>query len=145
MEDDEQRPTEAMAVPPVHELDDPGGERDPFAVDPSALTHGTNVGGYIIDGELGRGGMGVVYSATHPVIGKRAAIKVLKPSLSNNPATVERFIQEARSVNAIGHPNIVDIFDFDVLPDGRRFLVMDLLEGESLIDRLKRTGPIPLA
>ena len=135
MEDDEQRPTEAMAVPPVHE------EHDPFAVDSTALAHGTDVGGYIIDGELGRGGMGVVYSATHPVIGKRAAIKVLKPSLSNNPATVERFIQEARSVNAIGHPNIVDIFDFDVLPDGRRFLVMDLLDGESLRKRVKR-GPL---
>ena len=49
--------------------------------------------------------------ARHPVIGKRAAIKVLKPSLSNNPATIERFLQEARSVNQIGHPNIVDIFD----------------------------------
>src|SRR5439155_21894604 len=96
------------------------------------------VGGYVIDGELGRGGMGVVYAATHPVIGKRAAIKVLKPSLSNNPATVERFLQEARSVNQIGHPGIVDIFAFGSLPDGRRYLVMDLLEGESLRTRVKR-------
>src|SRR5689334_20412618 len=87
--------------------------------------------------------MGVVFSATHPMIGKRAAIKVLKPSLSNNPATVERFIQEARSVNQIGHPNIVDIFAFDTLPDGRRYLVMDLLEGESLRQRIKR-GPLPI-
>src|SRR5439155_22687699 len=101
------------------------------------------VGGYVIDGELGRGGMGVVSSPTHPVIGKRAAIKVLKPSLSNNPATVERFIQEARSVNQIGHPNIVDIFAFDQLPDGRSYLVMDLLEGESLRKRVKR-GPLPV-
>ena len=101
---------------------------------------GTDVGGYIIDGELGRGGMGIVFSATHPVIGKRAAIKVLKPSLSNNPATVERFVQEARSVNQIGHPNIVDIFAFGKLPDGRSYLVMDLLVGESLRKRVKRSA-----
>src|SRR5512144_161168 len=87
--------------------------------------------------------MGVVYSATHPVIGKRAAIKVIKPSLSNNPATVERFVQEARSVNQIGHPNIVDIFALGVLPDGRSYLIMDLLIGESLRKRVKR-GPLPL-
>jgi eukaryotic-like serine/threonine-protein kinase len=105
---------------------------------------GVDVGGYVIDGELGRGGMGVVFSATHPMIGKRAAIKVLKPSLSNNPATVERFVQEARSVNQIGHPNIVDIFAFGKLPDGRSYLVMDLLEGESLRKRVKR-GPLTIA
>jgi|GEM_PF-1517066 len=134
-----------MAVPPVH--DEPvafEAANDAAADEPGSfeLVAGTDVGGYVIDGELGRGGMGVVYSARHPIIGKRAAIKVLKPSLSNNPATIERFIQEARSVNAIGHPNIVDIFDFDMLPDGRRYLVMDLLEGESLRKRIKR-GPLP--
>lgn len=128
-----------MAIPPVHDLGIPSVEEDV----PLTLEPGVDVGGYVIDGELGRGGMGVVYSAKHPVIGKRAAIKVLKPALSNNPATIERFIQEARSVNAIGHPNIVDIFAFDVLPDGRRFLVMDLLDGESLRKRVKR-GPLPL-
>jgi len=129
-----------MAVPPVHEEPvAPGQIAEPGSFE---LVAGTDVGGYVIDGELGRGGMGVVYSARHPIIGKRAAIKVLKPSLSNNPATIERFIQEARSVNAIGHPNIVDIFDFDMLPDGRRYLVMDLLEGESLRKRIKR-GALP--
>jgi serine/threonine protein kinase len=137
---DEGRPTEAMDVMSVHESE-PALVIEEVPHGLHELLPGTNAGGYIIDGELGRGGMGVVYSAKHPVIGKRAAIKVLKPSLSNNPATIERFIQEARSVNAIGHPNIVDIFDFDVLPDGRRFLVMDLLEGESLRKRVKR-GPL---
>jgi len=128
-------------VPPVHE--EPVAPGHAIAEPGSfELVAGTDVGGYVIDGELGRGGMGVVYSARHPIIGKRAAIKVLKPSLSNNPATIERFIQEARSVNAIGHPNIVDIFDFDMLPDGRRYLVMDLLEGESLRKRIKR-GALP--
>src|SRR5262245_10322809 len=88
--------------------------------------------------------MGVVYAATHPMIGKRAAIKVIKLSLSNNPASVERFVQEARAVNQIGHPNIVDIFAFGRLPDGRSYMVMDLLEGESLRKRVKR-GPLTLA
>jgi serine/threonine-protein kinase len=99
---------------------------------------GTDVGGYVIERELGRGGMGVVYAATHPMIGKRAAIKVLNPELSENPGTVERFVQEARSVNQIGHHGIVDIFAFGSLPDGRHYLVMDLLEGEPLRKRVKR-------
>jgi eukaryotic-like serine/threonine-protein kinase len=132
VQDEDDRKTEAMAVPPVHE---PGGEL-------IEVCAGTAIGEYVVDGELGHGGMGVVYSATHPVIGKRAAIKVLKSS--SNPAAVERFIQEARAVNQIGHPNIVDIFDFAQLPDGRRYLVMDLLVGESLRARVKR-GPLPVA
>src|SRR3954467_4969076 len=96
---------------------------------------GTEVGGYVIDGELGHGGMGVVYAATHPVIGKRAAIKVLRAEMSRDPERVERFINEARAVNQIGHPNIVDIFAFGTLQDGRSYCVMDLLVGESLRTR----------
>src|ERR1051325_8164143 len=98
---------------------------------------GTEVGGYIIDGELGHGGMGVVYSATHPGIGKRAAIKILGLYRSASPIAVERFIQEARAVNQIGHPNIIDIFAYGALPDGRAYHVMDLLVGESLRHRLR--------
>ena len=132
VDEEDSRPTEAMAVPPSHE---PTG--DLMVIGP-----GTMIGEYVVDGELGHGGMGVVYSATHPIIGKRAAIKVLKSS--SNPAAVERFVQEARAVNQIGHPNIVDIFDFAQLPDGRRYLVMDLLDGEPLRARVKR-GPVPAA
>jgi serine/threonine protein kinase len=105
------------------------------------LAEGTDIEGYVIDGILGKGGMGVVYSATHKVIGKRAAIKVLRSEVSQNPTTVERFIQEARAVNLIGHPNIIDIFDFGRLPDGRAFHLMDLMVGESLRKRLRR-GPL---
>jgi serine/threonine protein kinase len=82
--------------------------------------------------------MGVVYSATHPVIRKRAAIKILRPDVSQVPIAVERFIQEARAVNQIGHPNIIDIFAYGALPDGRAYHVMDLLVGESLRRRLQR-------
>ncbi len=118
--------------------DSPPGEDD------AATLIGADVGGYVVERELGRGGMGVVYAATHPMIGKRAAIKILKHSLSRNPATVERFLQEARSVNQIGHPNIVDIFAFGTLDDGRSYLVMDLLQGEPLRKRIKRAA-IPIA
>ena len=113
-----------------------GPDDDPIGMQ---VGPGTEVGGYIIDGELGHGGMGVVYSATHPVIGKRAAIKILRLDVSRSPIAVERFIQEARAVNQIGHPNIIDIFAYGALPDGRAYHVMDLLIGESLRRRLKRS------
>jgi serine/threonine protein kinase len=126
---DDERPTDAIDVPIV--------EEDTNVTD-EQLGPGFDVGGYIIDGELGHGGMGVVYSATHPVIGKRAAIKVLRPELSKDPSAVERFVNEARAVNQIGHPNIVDIFAIGTLIDGRSYYVMDLLVGETLRMRLKR-------
>jgi len=107
-------------------------------VDPGVLAPGMMVGEYRVEGRVGEGGMGVVYSCVHPVIAKRAAIKVLHPALSVNQDAVERFIQEARSVNQIGHPNIVDIFAFGTLPDGRNYFVMELLRGASLRDRIKR-------
>jgi len=121
------------------------GVPEDTTVTEARLGPGTEVGGYVVDGELGHGGMGVVYSATHPLIGKRAAVKVLKPELSKEPAAVERFVREARAVNQIGHPNIVDIYDFGVLPDGRSYYLMDLLAGEPLRARLKRTGALHIS
>ena len=103
-----------------------------------ALAPGAMVGEYQIEGVLGEGGMGVVYAAIHPVIAKRAAVKVLKPELSVNRDMVERFVQEARAVNQIGHPNIIDIFAFGALADGRSYFVMERLRGESLGERLGR-------
>ena len=84
--------------------------------------------------------MGSVYAAVQPVIGKRVAIKVLAPHIASNPELVRRFVDEARAVNQIGHPNIVDIFSFGWLPDGRHYFVMEFLDGQSLADRIKR-GP----
>ncbi|HEY5920270.1 MAG TPA: serine/threonine-protein kinase [Kofleriaceae bacterium] len=152
MRDDDERPTDAHDAVAAHgpEMEGdgftpaPGDDDDGdtiTTVENDRLEAGTDVGGYLIDGVLGQGGMGTVYSATHPVIGKRAAIKVLKPELSKTPAAVERFVLEARAVNQIGHPNIVDIFAFGALPDGRSYYVMDLLVGESLRAKLKR-GPL---
>jgi eukaryotic-like serine/threonine-protein kinase len=110
------------------------------------LAPGTLVGEYRVEQELGRGGMGVVYAARHPVIGKRVAIKVLASQLCNDPALVRRFVDEARAVNKIGHQNIVDIFAFGQLggPNHpRHYFVMEYLDGETLAARLAREPGIP--
>ena len=80
-------------------------------------------------GQARRGGFGAVFRAVHPVIGKHAAIKVLSRQFSANPQRVSRFIAEARAVNQIRHRNIIDIFAFGQLPDGRQYYVMELLDG----------------
>jgi eukaryotic-like serine/threonine-protein kinase len=98
------------------------------------------VGEYRVQRKIGEGGMGSVYSAIQPVIGKRVAIKVLAQHIASNPELVRRFVDEARAVNKIGHPNIVDIFSFGWLPDKRHYFAMEFLDGLSLADRLKR-GP----
>jgi serine/threonine-protein kinase len=94
---------------------------------------------------LGEGGMGRVYEGAHVNINKRVAIKVLRPELVENAATVARFRQEARSASAIGHDNIVAMEDFATLPDGTVYLAMEYLDGESLGDRMRRPPPLPLA
>src|SRR5215470_5789642 len=107
------------------------------------LDAGQMVGEFEVGKMLAVGGMGVIYSATHPVIGKRAAIKVLHPRLCDDQEAVERFLIEARAANQIGHPNIVDIFAFGVLSDGRSYMAMEWLPGESLAQRIER-GPLTL-
>ncbi|HET6612424.1 MAG TPA: protein kinase [Kofleriaceae bacterium] len=107
----------------------------------TAFAPGAQVGEYTIVGPLGEGGMAEVYAAIHPIIHKRAAVKVIRPELCANPEAVERFIREARAANAIGHPNIVDVFAFGTLADGRPYFTMEKLEGETLAARIER-GPI---
>jgi len=102
---------------------------------------GMMVGEYRIEAKLGVGGMGVVFAAEHPLIRKRAVIKVLRKELCTDPGAIERFVDEARIVNEIGHPNLVDIFAFGQVPDGRHYLVMEWLRGESLASRLERGTP----
>jgi serine/threonine-protein kinase len=102
------------------------------------LVAGAVVGEYKIEKKIGEGGMGAVYAATHPLIGKRAAIKVISAALGTDSSAVNRFVQEARSVNQIGHPNIVDVFAFGALPDGRNYFVMEYLQGVSLAERIQR-------
>jgi serine/threonine-protein kinase len=98
------------------------------------------VGEYVVTRKLGEGGFGAVYEALHPVIGKRAAVKVLHAQYSADEAVTSRFAAEARAVNQIRHKNIVDIFSFGELPDGRHYYVMELLEGVPLDAYLDRAG-----
>ena len=100
-----------------------------FAYVDKDLVPGDQVGEYRIEGKLGEGGFGAVFRAIHPVIGKHAAVKVLSRQFSSNPQMVSRFIAEARAVNQIRHRNIIDIFAFGQLPDGRQYYVMELLDG----------------
>jgi len=83
------------------------------AVDADALKPGTLCGAYVLKKELASGGGGTVYEAQHRILGRRAAVKVLRRQLAASPQMVARFVQEARAVNMIKHPSIVDIFEFD--------------------------------
>ncbi len=102
---------------------------------------GAMVGSFRVQRLLGRGGMGAVYLAEHPVIGSRVAIKFLHESLATNPELVGRFYDEARAVNLIGHENIVAIYDLALLPPSRYYIVMEYLEGTTLAALLRR-GPV---
>ncbi|MBK8257319.1 MAG: serine/threonine protein kinase [Polyangiaceae bacterium] len=107
------------------------------------LKGGDSVGEYRVETKLGEGGFGAVYRATHPVIGKTAAVKILHRQFSSNPQMVSRFIAEAKSVNQIRHKNIIDIFAFGALGDGRQYYVMELLEGMSFDRYIKQRGRLP--
>jgi serine/threonine protein kinase len=106
------------------------------------LKHGTQLGEYKIRRLLDSGGMGTVYAGIHPVIGKKVAIKLLHPHIAQNPENIQRFRLEARVVNAIGDPGIVDIFSFGEHTDGRYYFVMEYLKGERLLEFLKRQNRI---
>jgi len=101
------------------------------------LPIGAAVAEYLIEKVIGRGGMGTVYRAKHPVIGGRVAIKVISGQRLGDKLAVTRFIREARTANEIGHRNIVDVFTCGYLPDGRVYYVMEYLEGISLSQRLR--------
>jgi serine/threonine protein kinase len=106
-------------------------------------TPGDLVGQYKILEFLGEGGMGTVYSVEHVALGREYALKVLRSRvIERDPTAAQRFLREARTAARVRHPNIVDVFDFGHLPDGRPYFVMELLEGESLADRVAR-GPLP--
>ena len=95
-------------------------------------------GKYRVTRELGRGGMAAVYEAENVDVGKRIAIKVLAAELANSAVVIERFIREARAAASVKSPYIVEVYDSGRLEDGRPFIAMELLEGESLYDRMAR-------
>jgi len=106
-------------------------------------TEGTAIGPYRIVRKIGEGGMGAVYLAQHALLGRSAAIKLLLPALSSQREVVERFFNEARATTTVTDPGIVSVFDFGYHTDGSAYIVMELLEGESLEARVHR-GPMPV-
>ncbi len=107
---------------------------------------GTLVDGrYRIDAQIGEGGMGVVYKATHVALNKVLALKILRGEMAKDPEAVQRFMQEAQAATSIGHENIIDINDFGRLRDGTAYFVMEYLNGRPLNDLIKRGGSIPTA
>jgi eukaryotic-like serine/threonine-protein kinase len=101
---------------------------------------GQRINNYEITALLGQGGMGSVYVAEHPVLGRRAAVKLLRPEYALDENLVARFINEARASSAIHHPGIIEVFDVGTLPEGQPYLMMELLEGETLARRINRLG-----
>ncbi len=93
---------------------------------------------YLVTKKIGQGGMGAVYEATHTLIGKRVAVKVLLEKYAQREAIVKRLKQEAQLASSIGNEHIIDITDFGTTADGRTFVVMEFLEGESLAECLSR-------
>jgi eukaryotic-like serine/threonine-protein kinase len=110
-----------------------------FVIEP-----GKEFDGYIAEQKIGIGGMAEVWRCRNLQIGKRAAIKILNKSLASNQDVTSRFLQEARSVNAIKHRGIVDIFGFGQLPDGRPYFAMEFLEGKPLHMYSRERGPLPV-
>ena len=99
---------------------------------------------YRVKAILGSGGMGTVFEAQHTTIGRMVAIKVLRPE-SNNPVSVKRFQQEAWAAGSIGHPNLCEVSDLGSLPDGRPYLVMERLYGQTLAELVDDRGKLPIA
>jgi serine/threonine-protein kinase len=134
-DDEKEKPDQTLVEPLPSVSSTVGVEvRAPSMKDPVI---GANVSGYVVKSRLGVGGMGIVYEGHHEVIGKRAAIKVLRPELAENPEQLQRLVSEARAVNQVGHRGIIDVFAYGQLPDGRQCIVMEFLDGQPLEDLLK--------
>ena len=87
---------------------------------------------------LGEGGMGAVYEAVQDPIGRRVALKILHSQYATDPAVMNRFFNEARAVNMVAHPGLVQVSDFGRTADGTAYLVMELLSGNTLAQRLRQ-------
>ena len=105
---------------------------------------GRSIGSYRVLKLLGKGGMGSVYLAQHPVIGSRVAIKFLHQQFSQNKKIVDRFFNEARAVNVIGHDNILKILDLSVTEDGIHYFVMEFLQGRPVQELVGEGQPVSL-
>ena len=142
------RPSLVPTAPPITRPPVPRSETD-GGIEAAApvvtfqdLPPGFRVGEYEVKEVLAFGGMATVYRGEHPRIGKRVAIKVVHARLASEPEITRRFLVEARAANLIAHPNLVDVFAYGELPDGRPYLVMELVEGHDLRHLLLDQGPL---
>ena len=98
---------------------------------------------YHVMRKLGEGGMGAVYLAEHVKMGRKSAIKVMNPGMSQDPDAIARFNREASNASRMSHPNICAIYDFGETPDGLIYLAMEFIEGQSLTALIKEHGSLP--
>ena len=112
---------------------------------PSELKHIGKVldSKYRLDSYLSRGGMGAVYRATHVMLGRPVAVKLINPDLVTSPDIVRRFQREARAVTHLNHPNIVEVYDLGQTADGTLYIAMELVAGDSLSTVIKSSGQMP--
>jgi serine/threonine protein kinase len=106
---------------------------------------GQCLGNYRLVRMIGCGSMGEVYEAEHVLIGRRVAVKVLLQSLSRSEEAIARFFTEARTAATMRHPGIVEVFDFGYHPNGSAYIIMELLEGETVAEKVERLGHLPVA
>lgn len=99
---------------------------------------------YHVERRIGEGGMGEVYLATHVLMGRRCALKVMSQSLSQDPDAVTRFNREATNASRISHPNVCAIYDFGLTPDGLVYLAMEYVDGRTLTAVAEERGPMPV-
>jgi len=128
-------PVDVLDLEPDGEMNE-SEEHDPLI--------GRTLGGlYFVERLIGQGGMGRVYEATHAHLGRAYAVKVLGEGRADKPQAIERFLREAKAANRIEHEHIVRVVNFDTHDEHGVFIVMELLKGENLAERLER-GPLPV-
>lgn len=130
---------------PVSSL--PDRERDPRVLPPGATMETADrptIGRYRVEGELGRGGMGIVYLGRDPRLGREVALKSLPAVLAGDPAWIQRFTREAKALASLHHPNIGTIHGLQVGSDGAPYLILERAHGETLAHRLEQ-GRLPAA
>ncbi len=106
------------------------------------LTQAKQLGQYVLEKEIGHGGMGVVYQARHTLLQRPTAIKLLRPE-SVTDSSLARFEREVQLASGLTHPNTIEIFDFGRTPDDSFYCVMELLDGQTLEEIIRLNGPIP--
>ena len=110
------------------------------------LSVGSQIGPYKILRKIGEGGMGAVFEGIHEKISRRVAVKVLHPEFTRDKEISNRFLNEARAVNLVGHPSLVEISDYGKTAEGQAYIVMELLDGVRLSEYIRNhSGKLPLA